>query len=105
VEYHADSSVWEEQSTQDRATHHEVLTGTGDALPSQTDSKRLHDVHGGVVNDPAAKGSTRYEKYVRQEGADVEYGAGEGPGVDRVPGDEGMAVGEAMNKVERKVNI
>jgi hypothetical protein len=97
--------VGEGQSTQDRATHHEVLTGTGDALPSQTDSKRLHDVPGGVVNDPAAKGSTRYEKHVRQDGADVEYGAGEGPGVDRAPGDEGMAVGEAMDKVERKVNI
>lgn len=90
------------QSTKDQATQ-EVLSGTGDALPPQIDSKRLHSVPGGVVNDPAAKGSTRYEKHIKQKGADIDHGAGEGPGVDKPPGDEGMDDDEAMAKVERQI--
>lgn len=90
------------QTTKDRATQ-EILTGLGDTLPSQTDSKRLHPVPGGVVNDPHAKGSTRYEKHIRQKGSDLDHGAGEGPGVEKVPGMEGLGDEEAMDKVERKL--
>jgi hypothetical protein len=72
-------------------------------LPSQVDSKRLHPVPGGVVNDPNAKGSLRYEKHIRQKGGDVEHGASEGPSVDKVPGDEELGDQEAMDKVDGKV--
>ena len=75
----------------------------GDALPSQIDSKRLHNVPGGVVNDPKAKGSTRYEKHIRQKGGDVEFGASEGPYVDKPPSDENLSDGAATDKVERKM--
>ena len=80
------------------------MTGTGDTLPTQTDSKRLHPVPGGVVHDPKAKGSTRYEKHIRQKGPDLDYGASEGPGVDRPPGDEELRDEEAIDKVERKID-
>jgi len=80
----------------------DVLTGTGDTMPSQTDSKRLHNVPGGVVHDPNAKGSTRREQHIVGD-SDVNHGASEGPGVDRAPGDEGLSDDAAMDKVERKV--
>jgi hypothetical protein len=90
------------QTTKDRATQ-EILTGLGDTLPSQTDSKRLHPVPGGVVNDPRAKGSTRYEKHIRQKGSDLDHEAGEGPGVEKAPGMEELGDEEAMDNVERKL--
>ena len=80
------------------------MTGTGDSLPAYTDSKRLHPVPGGVVHDPAAKGSTRYAKHKVQEGSDMEIGASEGPHVDKAPGDEELRDEEAMDKVERKID-
>jgi len=91
------------RSTQDTATV-EAMTGTGDALPSAIGSKRLHDVPGGVVHDPQAKGSTRFEKHKAQKDGDQALGAGEGPQVERAPGDEELSDGEAMDKVERKVD-
>lgn len=80
----------------------EVLTGTGDTMPSQTDSKRLHNVPGGVVHDPNAKGSTRYEKHIVGD-SDVNHGASEGPGVDKAPGDEEISDEAAMDKLEKKI--
>jgi hypothetical protein len=71
-------------------------------MPSQIDSKRLHDVPGGVVHDPNAKGSTRYEKHIKG-GSDVDHSASEGPGVDRAPGDEEISDEAAMDKLETKV--
>jgi len=82
----------------------EAITGTGDALPSQIGSKRLHDVPGGVVHDPQAKGSTRFEKHKAQNGGDQEFAAGEGPHVTRAPGYEQLGDEEAMDKLERKVD-
>jgi len=82
----------------------EALTGTGDAIPSQAFSKRLHDVPGGVVHDPQAKGSTRFEKHKVQSGGDQDVAAGDGPLVDRAPGDEELGDEEAMDKLERKVD-
>lgn len=88
------------QTTRDVDTN-EVLTGTGDALPSQVDSKRLHNVPGGVTNDPAAKGSIRYTKHKAQE-SEFETGASEGAQVDAAPGDEELSPEEAMDKTERR---
>jgi len=92
------------RSTRDVASS-EIITGTGDTLPSEIDSKRLHNVPGGVVHDPAAKGSTRYEKHHQQKGGDVEFGAAEGPAVEKAPGDEQLGDEEAMDNVEAKVGI
>lgn len=71
-------------------------------MPSQTDSKRLHNVPGGVVHDTNAKGSTRYEKHIVQD-SNVNHGASAGPRVDKAPGDEELSDEAAMDKVERKV--
>lgn len=60
---------------------------------------------GGVVNDPNAKGSSRYEKHIRQKGGDVEHGASDGPMVEKAPGDEDLGDEEAMDKVERKIDV
>jgi hypothetical protein len=79
------------------------MTGIGDALPSQIGSKRMHNVPGGVVHDPQAKGSSRFEKHKVRKESDQELGAGEGPQVDKPPGDEDLPDEEIMDKVERKV--
>jgi len=63
----------------------EVITGTGDQLPAQVESKRLH--YG--ANDPLSKGHDRYDKHSRQKESDLERYAGEGAEVDTVPGEEG----------------
>jgi len=77
------------------------LTGTGDALPSQVDSKRLHNVPGGVTHDPKAKGSTRYTAHTVQQ-SDFVKGAGDGPGVERAPGQEDMTDEQVADSFERK---
>lgn len=79
------------------------MTGIGDALPSQIGSKRLHDVPSGVVHNPQAKGSTRFEKHKVHNVSDYDTAAGEGPQVEKVAGDEELANEEAMDKVDRKV--
>lgn len=79
----------------------QVLTGTGDALPAQVGSKRLHQVPGGVTHDDNAKGSTRYTEHIKQP-TDEDKGASEGPQVERAPGDEQLTDEQAMDKVERK---
>ena len=48
------------------------------------------------MNDPKAKGSTRYEKHISQKESDFEYGASKGPGVDKAPGDEELGEGRAI---------
>jgi len=44
----------DQQSTRDTASR-QIITGTGDALPPQVDSKRLHNVPGRATNDPFAE--------------------------------------------------
>jgi hypothetical protein len=63
----------------------EVITGTGDQLPAQIESKRLH--YG--PNNPLAKGHDRYDKHARQNESDLDRFAGDGAEVDEAPGDEG----------------
>lgn len=65
------------------------------------DSKRLHDVPGGVTHDPNAKGSDRYTKHIATQ-SDIQTGASEGAQVERAPGDEKLTDDQAMDKVERK---
>ena len=68
------------QSTRDNAPSADVITGTGDSLPSEVGSKRLHN----VVNEDLSKGHPRYDKHVRQKGSDLDKGATDGPGEDEV---------------------
>jgi hypothetical protein len=63
----------------------EVITGTGDQLPAQVESKRLHF----GPNEPLAKGHDRYYKHHKQNESDFERFAGEGAEVDEAPGEEG----------------
>lgn len=62
------------KTTKDQAPTDEVITGTGDSLPSEVGSKRLHN----VAEQDLTKGSQRYDKHVRQKGSDQEKGASEG---------------------------
>lgn len=75
-----DWPVNNKQSTQDKAPTAEVLTGTGDTLPAEVGSKRLHFGR----NEDLSKGHARYDKHVKQKGSDQERGAGEGPGEEEV---------------------
>ena len=62
------------QTTRDNAPTGDVITGTGDALPAEVGSKRLHNVAQGDVS----KGSVRYDKHVAQKSGDQLKGASEG---------------------------
>jgi len=62
----------------------EIITGTGDQLPAQVESKNLHF----GANDPLSKGHDRYDKHSRQKESDLERYAGEGAEVDKAPGEE-----------------
>lgn len=75
----------------------EIISGIGDTLPAQVDSKRLHNVPGGVEQDPFAKGSTRMAKHKVQDSNLDETAM-----VDRAPGDENLTDEQAMDKLERK---
>ncbi|KAI9677032.1 MAG: hypothetical protein M1817_006871 [Caeruleum heppii] len=81
--------------TKDVGQTGEVLTGTGDQLPASVESKRLNV----GAEGPLSKGHPRYEKHVRQKESDVERLAGEGAGVDDVPGEEEL---EGEEQRERK---
>ncbi|KIW97110.1 uncharacterized protein Z519_02502 [Cladophialophora bantiana CBS 173.52] len=88
------------RSTRDTAIN-DVLTGTGDSLPTQVDSKRLHSVPGGVTHDPFAKGSTRMTEH-KVQSSDYVQGASEGPRTDRAPGQEGLSEEQVTDKIERR---
>lgn len=88
-----------QQTTRDTATS-EIITATGDALPSQVDSKRLHNAPGGVTSDPFAKGSTRMTAHKTMESEFV-AGASEGPLADRAPGQEELSDEQVMDNIER----
>ncbi|MCJ1236703.1 hypothetical protein MMC14_004685 [Varicellaria rhodocarpa] len=85
VEGAADNATDISRTTRDSATGGEILTGTGDQLPAQVESKRLHF----GANDPLSKGHDRYDKHSRQKESDQERYASEGAGMDDVPGQEG----------------
>lgn len=68
------------QTTRDNAPSADVITGTGDSLPSEVGSKRLHN----LANQDASKGHPRYDKHVRQKGSALDKEATDGPGEDEV---------------------
>lgn len=71
-------------------------------MPAQTDSKRLHNVPGGVTHDPQAKGSTRFDAHKATESG-LSRGATEGSGVDQnVVGLENLTPEQAADRVEHK---
>ncbi|KIW47030.1 uncharacterized protein PV06_02643 [Exophiala oligosperma] len=96
----ADNSGDIPRTTKD-TTVNDILTGTGDSLPSTVDSKRLHSVPGGVTTDPFAKGSTRMTEHKKQT-SEFETGASDGPQTDKAPGQEELSDEQAMDNLERK---
>ncbi|GAB7361130.1 hypothetical protein MBLNU230_g1165t1 [Neophaeotheca triangularis] len=69
----------------------DVITGYGDQLPAQVESKNLHF----GANDPVAKGHDRADKHARQKESDLERYAAEGAEVKPPPGEEG----ESQDKI------
>ncbi|KAL9017845.1 MAG: hypothetical protein Q9185_004860 [Variospora sp. 1 TL-2023] len=55
-----------------------IITATGDVVPAEAASKRLHE----LGNPDLSKGHARYDKHVRQKGSDYEKGAAAGGGED-----------------------
>ncbi|KAM3068293.1 hypothetical protein ACMFMG_009433 [Clarireedia jacksonii] len=72
------------RSVQDTGATGEVVTGTGDQLGANVESKRLH--YG--PNDPAFKGHDRAEKHGKNSESAIESRASAGPGVDLTPAEE-----------------
>ncbi|KAL9097652.1 MAG: hypothetical protein Q9163_006320 [Psora crenata] len=68
------------RTTRDIAPTVDVVTGTGDSLPSEVGAKRLHN----VMNPAASKGDARSDKHAKQKGSDQEKNASEGPAEDDV---------------------
>ena len=64
----ADNSTDIPQQPKDIGITGEVLTGTGDQLPAQTESKRLHL----GANNPLDKGHDRRDKHTVQKESDFE---------------------------------
>lgn len=64
----------------------EVMTGTGDSLGGQVESKRLHH----SANNPAAKGHDRDDKHGKHTASHLDRYAKDGAGVDDVPGNENV---------------
>ncbi|KAL8782732.1 MAG: hypothetical protein Q9213_005156 [Squamulea squamosa] len=59
------------KSVLDQAPSSSIISGTGDAIPDEASSKRLHE----LGNPDLSKGHARYDKHVRQKGSDHEKGA------------------------------
>ncbi|KAL8870539.1 MAG: hypothetical protein Q9198_007605 [Flavoplaca austrocitrina] len=59
------------KSVRDQAPTSAIISGTGDAIPDEAGSKRLHE----LGNPDLSKGHARYDKHVRQKGSDQEKGA------------------------------
>lgn len=64
----------QKQSVTDTAPSSSIITATGDAVPAEAASKRLHE----LGNPALSKGHARYDKHVRQKGSDYERGAAGG---------------------------
>lgn len=90
--------MWSIQRNKDIGTTGEVLTGTGDQLPAQVESKRLHM----GANDPFSKGHDRMDKHRRHKESELERYAGEGVDVDKAPGEEELGQEEVRDRRDRK---
>ncbi|KAL8824618.1 MAG: hypothetical protein Q9170_008097 [Blastenia crenularia] len=67
------------KSVRDNAPTADIISGTGDAVPSEVGSKRLHE----LGNPDLSKGHARYDKHVRQKGSDMEQGAAGGEDAEK----------------------
>ncbi|KAI9699007.1 MAG: hypothetical protein M1836_003196 [Candelina mexicana] len=81
----ADNATDMPRSTADMGSTGEVISGTGDQMPAQAESKRMH--YG--ANNPLAKGHDRYDKHSRDKESELDKFASEGAGVKPAPGEEG----------------
>jgi hypothetical protein len=90
----ADNPVDMPRQYKDIGATSEVITGTGDQLPPQVESKNLHF----GANDPLAKGHDRYDKHARQKESDLVRYAGEGAGADVPPGEEELGQDELRDR-------
>lgn len=79
----ADNATDIPRKNKDIGSTGEVVTGTGDQLPAEVESKRLH--YG--ANNPASKGHERDAKH-RKQGNTFDRFSGEGAEEDEVPGGE-----------------
>ncbi|KAI4137121.1 MAG: hypothetical protein L6R39_007470 [Caloplaca ligustica] len=59
------------KSVQDNAPTADIITGTGDAIPSSAATKNLHE----LGNPDASKGHARDDKHAKQKRSDQEQGA------------------------------
>lgn len=75
----ADNASDMPKSTLDTAPSSSIITGTGDAIPAEAASKRMHE----LGNADLSKGHARYDKHVRQKGSDFEKGAAGGEDAER----------------------
>ncbi len=91
----ADNAYDIPRSVNDRGQTGEVLTGTGDSMPTSIEKKNLDDAN----FDPRAKGHDRYAKHARQDNPfdSMKHGAGSHD-VDPAPGEEDMGQDELLDR-------
>ena len=83
------------RTTKDTGATGEVITGTGDQMPADVESKRLGM---GVAGGPAAKGHPRDAKGGVKTASEIERFAGEGAEVEPAPGEEEEGQDEVRDK-------
>ncbi|KAI4117505.1 MAG: hypothetical protein LQ345_002262 [Seirophora villosa] len=72
----ADNASDMPKSVTDTAPSSSIITATGDAVPAEAASKRLHE----LGNPDLSKGHARYDKHVRQKGSEYDERGAEGGG-------------------------
>ncbi|KAF2248746.1 hypothetical protein BU26DRAFT_550682 [Trematosphaeria pertusa] len=77
----------------DRGTTGEIMTGTGDQMPSNIEKKSFDD----APMDPRAKGSDQYYKHAKQRN-DFARATEADHGVRPAPGEEDMSQEDLLNK-------
>lgn len=86
------------QRYKDSAATNEVITGTGDQLPAEVESKNLHF----GANNPLAKGHDRYDKHTVDRESDIRRYAGEGVDADPAPGEEELPQDQIRDRREAR---
>lgn len=92
----ADNATDIPRTNRDIGVTGEVVSGTGDQLPSTIETKHLYFER----NPAASKGNMREDKQAKQMESNEEMFASEGPGVDPAPGEEGEGQAELRDKRE-----
>ena len=76
------------------AGNSDVITGIGDQMPGQTNTKHTHYSGG----NPLAKGSQRYDKHTRDNESTLDKGAAPTHEVVPPPGEENLSQDEIRDK-------